>query len=593
MATILVEMKCNFVMSYPIHFRWFFTRLYSYCEGLIVVICKYKVELLSFISELYMLILVLKIFDIYTNTSYKRKLIKMIKKDNHQIRNKSVLFIFIIFLVAIIIVLFVVNTVAKDGLEKIENNNASIQMTRVENALSFTLDSMSNSVQDWSTWTDSYDYVAGNYPGYVDDNLYLDAFETLNIGVVIFYAADGEIMYQNDFNFELRTEDLPSSDFTSEMNKLQIDQNKDIEFHVSGMITTSEGVYAIVSSPILRSDGTGENFGNLVFGRLIDADEITYLEEKIGLSFEFKENNSLLSNTTMSIDSIDGNQVVISRILVDLSGNNDVILEVVIPSDYRNLVNGAIINMFIALAISSLMYTLIIVVYMNRAVFSPLIGLTNDIRDITFEKGLKRRLPQKNKVDEISYITNNVNSMLEVIHKNEIEIMHLANTDVLTKIPNRRYIFQCIEKSARLCQREQCELSIIMIDIDDFKMFNDSYGHLVGDKVLFKIAQSIKDSLLRPYDEVGRFGGEEFIVSLPQTDYDSALLIAEKIRIKVLDLKIEEIKSNSNTSITISLGVATGIPSKKLSYESIINEADKALLNSKDTGKNKVTGRKS
>ncbi len=176
------------------------------------------------------------------------------------------------------------------------------------------------------------------------------------------------------------------------------------------------------------------------------------------------------------------------------------------------------------------------------------------------------------------------------LKKAESKILALANTDHLTGIPNRRALFKDIKKSWRNCLRSKCEISFIMIDIDNFKIYNDSFGHIMGDKTLIAIANEIQSNLYRPYDEVGRYGGEEFLVILPNTNHIDSLEIAEKIRSGIFDMKIEHSSKFEFKYVSISLGVSTAIPEVDLDYEAVINEADQRLLISKSSGKNKVTG---
>lgn len=134
--------------------------------------------------------------------------------------------------------------------------------------------------------------------------------------------------------------------------------------------------------------------------------------------------------------------------------------------------------------------------------------------------------------------------------------------------------------------REGMPLALIMIDIDRFKIFNDTYGHLAGDQTLIKTAEVIKNAIKRPGDIAARYGGEEFVVILMNTTAKAAATVAEEIRTKVELLGIEnrEIKS----VITVSLGVASLIPDNGMEPNWLINAADRALYKAKEDGRNKV-----
>lgn len=168
-------------------------------------------------------------------------------------------------------------------------------------------------------------------------------------------------------------------------------------------------------------------------------------------------------------------------------------------------------------------------------------------------------------------------------------IQKQATIDSLTGIPNRRIFSERIITEFKHHLRDKQPLSIIMCDIDYFKRFNDTYGHLAGDQCLTTVAQIIQKSLKRPVDFCARYGGEEFIILLPETDQQGAKHFAEIIRQKIEALKIPNENAIPYKTVTISLGVATVIESAPISsYEKLIHRADKALYMAKEQGRNQV-----
>jgi len=162
----------------------------------------------------------------------------------------------------------------------------------------------------------------------------------------------------------------------------------------------------------------------------------------------------------------------------------------------------------------------------------------------------------------------------------------MSYIDGLTQIPNRRKFNEYYELMWSMALRESQILSVIMIDIDYFKLFNDRYGHQVGDECLIKVAQQLAATVSRKTDFVGRYGGEEFICVLPNTPLENAHMIAEKMRTKIMELEIPHESSKVTNIVTISLGVAACIPHKDIKQNSLIENADKALYHSKETGRN-------
>lgn len=161
---------------------------------------------------------------------------------------------------------------------------------------------------------------------------------------------------------------------------------------------------------------------------------------------------------------------------------------------------------------------------------------------------------------------------------------HLARTDYLTQIHNRRCFFDVAEKELRRVRRYNIPLSVIMLDIDDFKAINDQFGHGVGDAVLKEVATLCR-SVLREFDTLARYGGEEFVALLPGSTKAQALNVAERIRQAVSKASLNQLPADRK--ITVSLGVA-GKNDPDCDIDALVDEADQALLQAKQKGKNRV-----
>jgi diguanylate cyclase (GGDEF)-like protein len=165
----------------------------------------------------------------------------------------------------------------------------------------------------------------------------------------------------------------------------------------------------------------------------------------------------------------------------------------------------------------------------------------------------------------------------------------LSTIDGLTQIPNRRDFDIHIKANWKNSMRESTPISVIMIDIDNFKAYNDNYGHLQGDECLKRVAKCLSYSLLRPFDYAARYGGEEFVVVLPNTDGEAAMKVGEAIRTNIEDLNIPHSYSKTSPYVTVSLGVSSTTPEVQDSLVEFIDNADKALYQSKDHGRNRIS----
>ena len=164
------------------------------------------------------------------------------------------------------------------------------------------------------------------------------------------------------------------------------------------------------------------------------------------------------------------------------------------------------------------------------------------------------------------------------------KLQQLSEIDMLTGIPNRRKFDSRFHEEVSMALRTESIFSVIMIDVDFFKNFNDTYGHTEGDRVLKLVAKTIADNLPRKTDFVARYGGEEFIILLTSTDRQGAFQVAENIRNKVVELKIPHKSAVGSDVVTISLGI--DVFTQEVDKNSVVYQADKALYEAKQHGRN-------
>nr|WP_314481582.1 PleD family two-component system response regulator [uncultured Pseudomonas sp.] len=167
-------------------------------------------------------------------------------------------------------------------------------------------------------------------------------------------------------------------------------------------------------------------------------------------------------------------------------------------------------------------------------------------------------------------------------------LQRLMNSDGLTGLSNRRHFDEYLELEWRRAMREQQQLSLLMIDVDYFKAYNDTFGHLAGDEALRRVAEAIRGSCSRPSDLPARYGGEEFALVLPNTSPGGARLVAEKLRQSVLGLGIEHTAPAPGSRLTVSVGLATQVPPIGSHCRQLISAADKGLYQAKNGGRNQV-----
>ena len=180
-----------------------------------------------------------------------------------------------------------------------------------------------------------------------------------------------------------------------------------------------------------------------------------------------------------------------------------------------------------------------------------------------------------------------VNTHMQLKRKTDL-LEQYARLDGLTGIPNRRLFDEQLDSEIRHSLREGHPLSVIMIDLDHFKPYNDNYGHGAGDQCLQQVSATLSAAAKRPTDRVCRYGGEEFVALLPGTDAAGAWQLAETMRSSIEHLGIKHEHSSVGPVVTISLGTATFNPEEEADQTSLLKRADQALYDAKHSGRNRI-----
>jgi diguanylate cyclase (GGDEF)-like protein len=218
----------------------------------------------------------------------------------------------------------------------------------------------------------------------------------------------------------------------------------------------------------------------------------------------------------------------------------------------------------------------------------PIVFVTAKDDAISEERGLGLgALDYITKPFNLPIVRARVRNYLALKHKTDL-LESMAHVDSLTNVANRRRFNETLDIEWRRCVRGKLPLSLLMIDVDHFKAYNDRFGHSGGDACLTAVAATLAAELVRPADLIARFGGEEFSVVLPETMAEGARQTAERLRLAVLAKDFSNGADETPRLVTISIGCATLNPSEKLQPSDLINTADKKLYQAKSEGRNRV-----
>ncbi|MCL2304818.1 MAG: diguanylate cyclase [Planctomycetaceae bacterium] len=290
-------------------------------------------------------------------------------------------------------------------------------------------------------------------------------------------------------------------------------------------------------------------------------------------------------------------------------------------SEIQTEAKGLIRNIII-ISLIGLIAAIVVLHSVISTISEPIIRLSREMDDIA-DGNLNVVIDVKNNNDEVGHAGKSLQKVVNIVHKlidgindaiSEHEkgntdyrfdtnafhgdyrlladrIMRLSSLgmeDPLTGIPNRRSFDSRLNLEWHRAMREKMPISILILDVDEFKAYNDTYGHQQGDVVLQTVADALMVPLKRGFDFAARWGGEEFVVLLPNTDSAGALCVAEMIRREVGKREIPCVRGGTTKNVTVSIGVNTQIPSPKLSIANLVAQADGALYQAKKAGRNRV-----
>lgn len=255
--------------------------------------------------------------------------------------------------------------------------------------------------------------------------------------------------------------------------------------------------------------------------------------------------------------------------------------------DIANLSNEIKVTVFNTILIFVAVVLVVLVISIGlfqRFLFKPMKLMLKQIRLIT-DGDISRDLQVKGVV-EIALLANEFNKMAREIRLREEELMRLSVIDGLTQIANRRKFDEVLNREYYIGCRTGRRLSVLIIDIDYFKVFNDTYGHLAGDNCLQRVAEALESSVCRPTDLVARYGGEEFVIILADAPDNADNVVARKIIKEIALLDIDHVGSMVSNKLTVSIGGFTFKPTADHNPAYVIAEADKLLYQAKEAGRN-------
>ena len=516
-------------------------------------------------------------------------------------------------------VYLILHTVMHDKINILEDKYIIENVERTKKEIFKEIEVLDTIVMDWAVWDNSYQFMIDKNPDYIKANLSEDTLNNLKINIMLFIDNKGNLVHGEGYDLQ-KKENVPIDEALLKYIKdHSLLQNNDVKYRKSGIITLNGKDLILLSiCPILTSAGEGPINGYIVLGANFTEKKIADIGEELNSEikltflkdFEYDRKFFDLKDDKIQIDAVSDQKIIGRAFLDDIDGKHLLLLSIEKNRDINNIGEAGIKATLWLLLGLFFLFAIIITVILDRGILLRFQELSNDIRKIGEGKDLSVRLKRQNIDDELTDVSNEINGMLGALERSQLflsksesalkkaieklqdevlehektqeQIKYIAYHDTLTGLPNRNLLNELLVHSITLAERNNKCMAVLFLDIDGFKMINDSKGHGMGDQILQEVAERLLKTL-RKSDVIARHGGDEFIVIIEELDNCSGV---ELIANKIINCFQEPFHlENQDYFLTTSVGVAV-YPADGQTPDMLIKNADIAMYKAKENGKN-------
>ena len=508
------------------------------------------------------------------------------------IRSKILLAFFLCFGTLAGISLHLLRSSISESHDEIERTDIAVDMDRIVQSLESSTDSLRLKTRDWAAWTEMANFVNKPNADWEKENLSLTALEAADVSVGLIYRSNGTLLTSiapRKFRQELNLPALDVSPYAPVFKE-------GVREPQCGFINTNAGLMLTCWAGIIRTDHTGDVVGTVVLGRLLDATRINRLRRQTGAPFNINMTSNMPTGLSRWRGRLSANSVGTRDFWTAADPNvyrlyfplRDLLDEKVglLTLDVRRRVHEQgertyrqTRNQLIWVV---LLTTMALALTLHFLLIERLRRFSRQLIDLANKSTWQTRIDIKGS-DELGLVAGNVNKLLAIIESQVEGLNALSMTDALTDLSNRRAFDLRLAQEYSREQRSGKPLTLLVLDVDHFKQYNDHYGHPAGDIVLQKLGQILRLAEGRASDFAARLGGEEFCILLPETGITGARKVAEHIHQLVREAEIAHATSPIAPNLTVSIGIALAHDEP---LEAFVERADQALYHVKHHGRN-------
>lgn len=470
-------------------------------------------------------------------------------------------------------------------------------MGRVLKVMDASVGSLTSQTRDWAEWTDMYEYARHpqKFETWVRENLDGQALDTADISFVDVLDAQGQVVKavrSPKSGIDVR---LPAALRTFLVKAVQ---GPDAPAKC-GLLQVPPQYALTCVGRITRSDRSGEFVGAVLMARMLDAPRVAKWQEQTGFGMRLLESAGMPArlewwNNVAAEHRLGGRDIGVAvqpqrdllyAPLVDITGAPAATLEVSVPRELYARTQALQKRVATQAIVSALCIAVLLAAAVHWLLVRRLRVFKAQLQDLASEAAWGRRIRVGGK-DELGVLASEVNLMLEMIEDQVKDLTAQSMTDTLTGLPNRRAFDMRLALEFGRARRQAHSLSLLMVDVDFFKRYNDRYGHPAGDAALRTVADVLGTACNRAVDMAARMGGEEFSVLLPNTPMEGAVDIAQRIARLLVARGVAHAASEVAEYLTVSIGIASIHPMDE-SAHALIERADRALYAAKAQGRNR------
>nr|WP_320049728.1 diguanylate cyclase [uncultured Desulfuromonas sp.] len=477
---------------------------------------------------------------------------------------------------------------AFDTLEHLHFNRLAEQVVQtVDNQEEY----FSSFVRDWAVWNDSYRFIVDQNADYIESNFTDETITSIGTLCILYFDLDFNLVYAFSFE-EDRDNALAIAAEVKEERETLDSRNLEEQSCFYLCVRDLQSPFLMAMYPVYPTDRSKPANGYLAMGRMVNSQYCYDVSSRSGFDFKLEKICSMGPqglptekpiSVTFDFSSEDYAEMTLWG--QNLQGQKTFKLVTTIYREMNNHLKQVFkvtVAVMIALGVIGI---LLVELLLNRFVLSPIYAQIHHFNRIGESGNLTERF-EEHSSRELQLLSHTANRMLERIDSLNRELQQAAMTDSLTGVWNRRRFDEQLMHEWRIALRQSHPVSLLMIDIDHFKIYNDTYGHQDGDQCLQTIAETIQSQVKREADLVARYGGEEFVAILPGVPGEGAERVAEQIQSAIQALAIANIDAPKTSIITVSIGYATMIPQPGQECAELIHAADQALYQAKKAGRN-------